>query len=333
MSFASIRSKKTDLVKLQQEIQESGKSNSDPRIFKHSFDKQTNVGTTLIRFLPRYDSEGEVTVPWITWKEFNFDTPAGTYWERSRVTLGESDPVADLNKLHWASIPEKEKKDGVEAGKARKRNVKSIYMANIVVLDDPVKPENNGKVFAFKFKNSIKEKLEKVWMPEYSDITPIEFFDWQEGANFRIRTKTDNKGWFTYEDSAFEGVSPLAGGDIAIQEKLYNAMIDLSEFETADNYKSYEELEAKLIKVLGAREIARIRGEEYSVDTAVKTGENAFNVAQATTNSTNVTEAKTEKSSDPFANIEKAETTKQTDPFAGAKTDSSDPFANLNVNG
>lgn len=275
MSFASLKGKKSNQAKLKEKIeQESGSGfEKDTRKWKLGVEKDTEVGSALVRFLPRYDENGEIMVPWVTWKEFSFKTPAGRYWERSLVTIGEEDPVANLNKAHWATITDK---DGAEAAEARKRNVHTKYIANIVVLKDPKNPDNEGKVFLYEFGNGIKEKLEKAWYPEYEDQEPLEFFDWDEGANFRIRSKKGKNGWRTYEDSAFEGVSALANGDEKVQEAIFNKAFDLNEFESKDNYKEYDVLEKQMIKVLGKRYVCKIMGEEYTPETAAAAGESPY---------------------------------------------------------
>lgn len=338
-NFASMKNKKTNASKLKDKIQDNTAGNRDERFWRPDYDKETFVGSALIRFLPRYDSDGDITLPWVSWKEFYFMNKQNQkYNHRSLVTIGKEDPVANLNRAHWAMMNDTQK-DGAEGKEAKKRNVRMQYVANIVVLDDPKHPENNGKVFLYKFGNQIKKKLEAVWFPEYEDQTPIEFFDWDEGANLRIRSKKADFGKMpTYEDSVVEGVSALADGRQEIQEKIFNSLHDLSEFESEDNYKSYEELEKEMLKVLGARYVARIMGEEYSPEKAAASGANPFEPNQAVEQSNQFTEPEPKSSDnehDPFKEVEqKADGTsdKQVDPFKNATaTGQEDPFANINL--
>lgn len=368
MSFKSLKNNKADSGALKNKILESeqGGGNRDPRMWRHSYNKDSKVGESTIRFLPRYDETGTPTVPWVSWTEYNFKGKGGYYHERSLVSIGEADPVSELNKAHWASIPESERKKGTEAIEARQRNVSNRYVANIVVLDDPKHPDNNGKVFLYEFGNGIKQILESAWFPEFQTQKPLVFFDWDEGADFYVRTKEKNS-WVNYESSTFAQPSAVANGRIEIQEKLYNDMYDLSEFEAKTNYKTYDELTALLRKTLGGQYIARILGETYTPEQASANGENPFNVQKsqesnaekndpfanvnkedkpdnkpvqndpfANVGSSSNPEPKVEQKQeqkDPFANVNKEEPkTEQQDPFAGTKTDKADPFASLSLN-
>lgn len=336
MSFASIKKRKSDIAKLKDKVNENaGGGNRDERFWRPSYDKDTFVGTSLIRFLPRYDENGEVTLPWVSWKEFYFTNKANQkYNYRSLTTLGKEDPVANLNKVHWSNMSESQK-EGAEGKEARKRNVRMQYVANIVVLDDPRNPENNGKVFLYRFGNQIKKILEKAWFPEYEDQTPVEFFDWDEGANLRIRSKKADFGKMpTFEDSVLEGVSPLAEGRQEVQEALYNAMHDLAEFESEDNYKTYEELEKAMLKVLGVRYVSNILGEDYTPEQAAAAGGNPFDADKEDDNSAKQ-EKVDEPKKDPFKEAEaKSTSEKQVDPFKESESadgGTPDPFANLDL--
>jgi len=347
MSFAQLKAQQANVAQLQQQVQQSGKKPADPRMFKHSFDKDSLVGSTLIRFLPRYDAEGKVIVPWAHWTEYSFKSTTGNYWNRALSNIGKDDPVSELNNAHWATITDKK---GADAAEARKRNVKKKYIANIAVMNDPVNPENNGKVFLYEFGPSIQKLLEKAWFPVHADKTPLTFFDWDQGANFRIRSFKDDKSWMCYDDSEFEAITPLAGGDQAKQEIIYTQMHDLSEFEAESNYKEYDALKIEMTKVLGARYVARIMGEEYKPEQAAEAQSNPFEKdtsQSAQQQSAQVNTVTDSSKDDPFAKASStggeqtdpfagATTPAQTDPFAGAQSsgeDSADPFANINANG
>jgi len=341
MSFAKLKKSKSNNESLRQSVQDSGSGAKDPRMWKHKYDKDSFVGSSTIRFLPRY-VEGEIAVPWVAWTEYSFKTKAGNYWNRALTNLGEDDPVSLLNNAHWEKITDKK---GPEAADARKRNVKKKYIANIVVMNDPTDPSNNGKVFLYEFGPSIQKILEKVWFPEYSDKVPLEFFDWDTGANLTIRSKKDSYDWLTYEDTEFGPSEALAEGRVEVQEALYNNMHDMAEFEPVhgDKYKSFDELSTEMTKALGARYIAKIMGTEYSPAQDAAAGGNAFagsgQQSEGTTDPFAKVEQKADESEtkvDPFAKVEQKadESDAKVDPFAGANTEGQiDPFANLKVNG
>jgi len=338
--FKKLKTQETNSSKLKESAQGKSKKAADPRMWKHKFSSDTKIGSSLIRFLPRY-VDGNVAVPWVAWTEFNFNKDNKYYHHRNLACIGKHDPIGQLNKEHWDKIPDHERKHGLEAKDARIRNVKKRYIANIVVLNDPIAPENNGKVFLYEFGPAIHKILESVWFPEYEDQTPVTFFDWDKGANLRIRSKEGNYG-LSYDDSRFEDVSPLAKGNQEIQMKLYESMYDLTEFESDDNYKPYKELHQNMINVLGARYVANIMGQEFKPEDAAAAGQNPFEDEQAPKESTQVeqktetqqetqTETHSEESSDdPFANTEEA-SNKQADPFVNSGVEEDDPFANINL--
>jgi len=342
MSFAAIKNNKVNTAALKAKVQDDGSSNRDPRMWKHKYNKDTGIGTSLIRFLPRYDPEGQPTVPWVAWTEFSFKNGSNNYWNRNLSSIGKPDPVSELNKAHWAKIPDSERKNGAEAAMARKRKVQKKYICNIVVLDDKVNPENNGKVMLYQFGPAILKKLEAVWFPKFEDQEALVFFDWDNGADLRIRSENGDFG-LSYDSSSFEQKSPLAGGRQEIQEKLYNSMYDLSEFESEKNYKTYDELKAEMIKVLGGRYVAKILGEEFNPAQAAESGANPFEGKDKHLPDNEPTDKviiQSDAEDDPFANISQSVDNSpvepqepQANPFANQEQSTDvNPFANIDLN-
>lgn len=340
MSFKNLRKNSgSALANLQQKIHDQqssgGGGSSDGRFWKMPYDKNTKKGTALIRFLPYGQTEGRL--PWAEWFEFSFKNKGKNYWERSLRTIGEADPVAELNGQQW------ERNQGNDQDDVKKRGRRQRFVANIVVLEDKANPENQGKTFLFEYGPAIHKLVMAKMVPEHEDQTPCNVFDLWEGANFRIRTK-DKSGYVNYDDSTFESPSALHSDDDVL-EKIYNSMIALDEFEARDNYKTYAELEAKMLEVLGAHYVASIRGEPVQYETAGNTGTGAGNQANPfagqSSNSNTENSDKADGGSDPFAGIGGAEggETKAdggSDPFAGmgggaAADDGDDPFANLKL--
>jgi hypothetical protein len=82
------------------------------------------------------------------------------------------------------------------------------------------------------------------------DPTPVYVYDAFEGANFRLKVKMKDK-YPNYEDSKFEdNITALCDGDEDKMEEALNACHKLSEFTAPDQFKSYEELQKQLVKVL-----------------------------------------------------------------------------------
>jgi hypothetical protein len=131
------------------------------------------------------------------------------------------------------------------------------YVANIYVVSDPKNPENEGKVMLFKFGRKIFDKLMSAVKPEFDDETPINPFDFWKGANFKLKIrKVDNMT--NYDKSEFDAPSQLLPSDEEMEE-VYNKQHNLAELIAPTVYKSYEEMEARLKKVLGSRNQQEVR--------------------------------------------------------------------------
>jgi hypothetical protein len=139
---------------------------------------------------------------------------------------------------------------GVEADKdiARKRKRKLSYIANILIINDSKHPENEGQVKLFKFGKKIFDKITEAMKPEVEDEKPINPFDFWEGANFKLKIRKVD-GYWNYDKSEFDSATPIKENDEAI-EQLWDKQYALKPFLAPENFKSYDELKAKLDKVL-----------------------------------------------------------------------------------
>ncbi len=245
-TFAELRKSRTkDLEKLTEQVNKLNdkssekKSYEDTRFWKPVVDKAGN-GMAIIRFLPA--AEGE-DMPWVQLFSHSFQGPTGQWYiENSLTTLSKKDPVSEHNTMLWNS--------GVEADKetARKQKRKLQYISNVYVVKDPSNPDNEGKVFLFKFGKKIFDKLNDLMNPEFEDETPVNPFDLWEGANFKLKIRKV-EGYQNYDKSEFESPASLSEDDDEL-ERIWKAQNKLSEFITEGNFKSYDELKARLNKVL-----------------------------------------------------------------------------------
>ena len=256
MSFADLKKKSSNNLQfLQKELEKTvSNKNVDERFWKPEVDASGN-GYAVIRFLPAPDGE---TVPWAKVYSHAFQGPGGWYIENSRTTLGEKDPVGEINRQHW--------NDGTEEGKeiARKQKRKLSYYSNIQVVKDPKHPENEGKVFLYKYGKKIHDKILAAMQPEFQDETPINVFDLWEGANFKLKIKKV-AGFWNYDSSEFDSVSALSSDDTEL-EATWKSEHSLEAFTAADQYKSYEDLEKRLQLVLGSAPratVPSVDSEEY----------------------------------------------------------------------
>jgi hypothetical protein len=193
--------------------------------------------------LPAKDGED---LPWVRFWDHGFKGPTGRWYiENSLTSIGQTDPVAEINSVLWNSGNEKDK----EIARERKRRLH--YVSNILVISDPANPDNEGKVFLYKFGKKIFDKIMDIMQPQFQDETPVNPFDFWTGANFKLKIR-NFEGYRNYDKSEFESASELFGGDEAKLEKTYNSLYSLKDFVDPANYKSYAELKRKLVEVLGA---------------------------------------------------------------------------------
>lgn len=241
MSFADLKRKsQNSFSSLAKELEKATSTSSgDDRFWKPSVDVAGN-GFAVIRFLPAPDGED---TPFIKLYSHAFQGDGGWYIENSLTTLGGKDPVGEVNRKLWNSGKDSDKET------ARKQKRKLSYTANIYVVSDKANPENEGKVFLYKFGKKIFDKIIAAAQPEFEDETPVNPFDLWEGANFKLKI-TNVAGYWNYDKSEFSAASALLPDDSAL-ETIWRKAQPLQAFVSADNFKTYEELEERLNLVLG----------------------------------------------------------------------------------
>jgi hypothetical protein len=251
MSFASLKKSSGSFGKLAEALEKQGTQTSsakeEDRFWKPEVDKAGN-GFAVIRFLPAPDGED---LPWVRVFDHGFQGPGGWYIENSLTTLGKPDPVSEYNSKLWNS--------GVEANKdiARKQKRRLKYIANILVVSDPKNPDNEGKVFLYQFGKKIFDKITEAMKPQFEDESPVNPFDFWEGANFKLKIR-QVEGYRNYDKSEFEAPSALLDGDDEALETLWKTQHSLQEFLDPKNFKSYDELQLRLNKVLGVSTVASV---------------------------------------------------------------------------
>ena len=243
MSFADLK-KQSSLGSLTQKlVKEVEKMNTtssagDDRLWKPEVDKMGN-GFAVIRFLPAPEAED---LPWAKVWSHAFQSSGGWYIENSLTTLGQKDPVSEYNTQLWNS--------GLESDKeiARKQKRKLSYFSNIYVVKDNANPQNEGKVFLFKYGKKIFDKIQEAMQPEFEDETAINPFDFWEGADFKLRQRKV-EGYPNYDQSTFAEPKAISDDEQEILD-IANKQYKLSEFVDRKNFKTYEELSRKLASVL-----------------------------------------------------------------------------------
>tara|TARA_B100001142_G_scaffold316296_1_gene355916 strand:- start:3228 stop:4115 length:888 start_codon:yes stop_codon:yes gene_type:complete len=257
MSFADLKKQSRagslteKLMKKVEKLNEKG-SGGDDRLWKPSVDKAGN-GYAVIRFLPAHTN---CELPWNQVWSHAFQGPGGWYIENSLTTVGKDDPVGELNRSLWNSGNESDKEI------ARKQKRKLSYYANIYVVKDASNPDNEGKVFLYKFGKKIFDKITASMQPEFEDEEPINPFDFWKGANFKLKIK-QVAGYWNYDSSEFGRVEPLLEDDTEL-EVIYNQVVDLNEFTSDDKFKTYDALKKRLDAVLGRKQQLRAPDPEVA---------------------------------------------------------------------
>ena len=242
MSLETLR-KSNSLDKLLNAVKEESapqekKSYVDERLWKPELDKSGN-GYAVIRFLPSVEGED---MPWAKVWNHAFQGPTGQWYiENSLTTVGQKDPVSEHNTKLWNTGLESDKET------ARKQKRKLQYFSNIYVVSDSKHPENEGKVFLYRYGKKIFDKLMAAMQPEFEDESPINPFDFWDGANFKLKIRKVD-GYWNYDKSEFETTSTL--GDDSVIEGIWKKQYALKEFTASTNFKSYEELKTRLDAVL-----------------------------------------------------------------------------------
>ena len=242
MSFSDLKKKAGNFEKLQVELEKVNNpvtSFADDRFWKPDLDKSGN-GYAVIRFLPQPSGED---LPWCKIWSHAFNGPGGWYIENSLTTLQKKDPVSEYNTELWNS--------GVEANKDVARKQKRIlkYYSNVLVVSDPKHPENEGKVFLYRFGKKIFDKISEVMNPQFDDESPMNPFDFWEGANFKLKIRKVD-GFWNYDKSEFEAAAALLDGNDTQLEEVYGKLYSLKQFLTEENFKSYDELKEKFNRVV-----------------------------------------------------------------------------------
>ena len=248
MSFENLKSMRgssiDQLVKAAGAVSEKTETKSyiDERFWKPTQDKAGN-GYAVVRFLPAKEGED---LPWVRYWDHGFKGPNGLWYiENSLTTINQPDPVSEMNTQLWNTGREEDK------ATARERKRRLHYVSNILVISDSANPAAEGKVFLYRYGKKIFDKIMEAMQPEFEDESPINPFDFWQGANFKLKiVKKD--GFWNYDKSEFDSVAPLLDDDDAL-EAIWKKEYSLAAVTAADQFKSYEDLERRLKYVLGKK--------------------------------------------------------------------------------
>jgi len=250
-NFATLKKTSGDLERLNKAIEQinnpTTERKEDERFWKIERDKAGN-GSAVIRFLPPSAIDGDDALPWVRIWDHGFKSANGKWYiEKSLTSLGDKskDPVSEFNSYLW-NLSEDENSWSRKQAKNQKRRLS--YISNIMVISDPKHPENEGKVFLFKFGKKIFDKITAAMNPQFEGDAPVNPFDFWKGANFKLRIRMF-EGYPNYELSQFENPSPLSKNDAEL-EATWKKQYSLKELVDRSQFKSYQDLKARLDEVL-----------------------------------------------------------------------------------
>jgi hypothetical protein len=229
------------LTKIKDQETKGGNSFKDEREYRPQFNDK-GIAQAVIRFLPSPDTD----IPFAAVYSHGFKGPGGWYIENCPTTLKKECPTCKANSSIWDEDPDLLRQSG------RKR--KLSYYSNILVVKDPQNPENEGKVWLFRYGKKIHDMIMAKIQPADDSIDkPIMVFDYYDGADFKLKIKNikfNGKLVPNYDDSSFtDTISPI-GSDEEI-EKIHAARYNLAGYIDPKSFKSYDELAARLEKVTG----------------------------------------------------------------------------------
>jgi len=229
----------------------------DDRFWQASVDKAGN-GYAVIRFLPAPAGED---IPFVRLFDHGFKGPSGKWYiENSLTSINQKDPVSEYNSYLW-NLSNDDNSDSRKQARAQKRRLH--YISNIYVVKDPSNPENEGKVFLYKYGKKIFDKLNDLMNPQFPDEAPVNPFDFWQGANFNLKIR-NVEGYRNYDKSEFSKSSPLLDDDEEL-EKLWKKEYPLQTFLAPENFKSFDDLKTKLNTVLDVAASNVRKAEEEDV--------------------------------------------------------------------
>lgn len=240
-------SKAMDEIRKQND-KKSGNNFKDERIYYPEF-SENGTAQAIIRFLPSPDTD----IPYVSVYSHSIKGPGGWYIENCPTTLKKECPVCKANSAIWETDPDT----------ARSRKRKQNYYSNIIVIKDPLHPENEGKVFIYKYGKKVHDRImEKIQPSEDSIEEPVMIFDYYEGADFKLiikKIKVGNVSMPNYDSCQFD--NPSAVGTDEEIEKISKSLYGIAEFAAESSFKSYDELENKFDRIMGS---APIRDQSQS---------------------------------------------------------------------
>lgn len=202
--------------------------------------KDDGTYDAIIRFLPSPDTD----LPYAIVYNHGYQSLETGKWviENCPKSLDKKCPICESASRLWSSGDEEN---------ARRRFKKFSAYSNILVVRDPQNPENEGKVFIYRYGKKLFEMIKNKMIPPSTLDEPLMVFDYDEGANFKLKirskiindAKGNKKPVPNYDSSEFTAPSALSEQLVTEIESL---LIPLTPYLAPEKFLSYSELERKI---------------------------------------------------------------------------------------
>lgn len=246
------------LIKNIEEKKQGGGYSTDPwdeNLWTPTLDAKGN-STAIIRFLPPKDGE---TMPYIELARHFVKGSNGyvvSHCSSRTPAKGEKCPLCEARGKLWEG--DRKMADFLKA--------KSKFYGNILVVKNPNKPEEEGKVFKFQFNAKIRDLIEEKLDPQNPEIEDrVIIFDYDAGADFVVKAKQTsfNNGkkdiqYNSFDASSFKNPSAISLNGEPMTDEQIDKIIEpniysLNELVDDKYFKSYDALKAMGTEKLGIR--------------------------------------------------------------------------------
>lgn len=240
----------------------------DNKEWKLTLDTAGN-GSAVIRFLPGKSPDD---LPFV--KLVNHGFKIGNKWYIENCTSTHNDydscPVCK-----YISENDLYNTDNNMYGKLKR---KTSFWANILVVKDPSNPQNEGKVFKYRFGQKIMDKINAMAIVDVEmGETPVDVFCAFEGANFIMKVKKVS-GFSNYDDCRFQNTSKIPGIDKEeFQKQLIEDMVDINDMIASDKFNSFEKNDESFKRIMGTSAISSTVANAAKAADAIDDELEAFN--------------------------------------------------------
>lgn len=232
-----------------------GAYSPDTRFWKLQRDKETGTGVAIVRFLPFVAVSDNSINMYVGYKALSAQRVVNG---KTRYLIGKSPASINLpcpiGEFRNSII---NNTDPLSEEIKKSLGYKNRFIANVMIVKDPLKPENNGKIFMFEFGANVAQKLQEWGNPSEVDLATgavaKNAFDPLKGFEVKLKiARQGGNGAFSYGTSEIGAEPKQAIEGIDTPEKYIEwakaNLFDLDKLyrQSADEYDTYEELKDKL---------------------------------------------------------------------------------------